>query len=170
MLDRDNIQELREELQALGADHVFTYSELAEKSFRKTFTDITAGAPVKLGLNCVGGQDTFNMAKLLSKNATLVTYGAMSMQPLSLPSSLFIFKGLKSAGFWMSDWYTTTSKSEERKKMTQELISLMEKGKLKEPKAEIVQLKGTDEEIAQMAKEAMKNVKGKKVVFTFPEE
>lgn len=166
----ENIEDLRKELQDLGADHVVTYSELADKNFRKTFAEWTGGASVKLGLNCVGGKDTSNMAKLLSKDATLVTYGAMSMQPLSLPSSLFIFKGLKSVGFWMSDWYKKHGESKERRKMTEELVRLMEEGKMKAPLAEIVELTGSDEEIGAKAREAIKNVKGKKVVFTFPDE
>ena len=155
---------LRKELQGLGADHVFTYNELADKAFKSKIADITSGAPLRLGLNCVGGKDTANMAKLLSKEATLATYGAMSMQPLSLPSSLFIFKGLKSLGFWMTTWYAKHS-FEERKKMTDDLVDMIRRGKLKEPEAEIVQLGGNDEEMGRMAGEAIKNVKGKKLMF-----
>ena len=87
---------LRKQLGDLGADHVFSYSELADKSFKGKIADLTAGAPLKLGLNCVGGKDTSNMAKLLSKEATLVTYGAMSMQPLSFTIHL---QGLEELGF-----------------------------------------------------------------------
>jgi NADPH:quinone reductase-like Zn-dependent oxidoreductase len=167
----DNIDELRKELEALGANHVFTDSELASKSSRKQFAQLTSEAPIKLGLNCVGGDSTSIMAKLLSREATLVTYGAMSMQPLSLPSSLFIFKNLKSRGFWMSDWYNKQgSDSEERVQMTKELIKLIEEGRLKEPKTEIVKLTGTGEEIGEKAREAIKTIKGKKVIFHFPEE
>lgn len=167
--DRDNIDELRNDLQNLGADHVATYSEMADKGFRTVVADWTKGAAVKLGLNCVGGDDTSKMAKLLSKDATLVTYGAMSMQPLSLPSSLFIFKNLKSVGFWMSDWYRKHGNSQERKDMTKELVRLMEGGKMRAPATEIIELTGTDEEVGRKAREAIRGIKGKKVVFTFPE-
>lgn len=47
---------------------------------------------IKLGLNCVGGKHTTLMAGHLGKDAALVSYGAMSKSPLSLPTSLFIFK------------------------------------------------------------------------------
>jgi hypothetical protein len=47
---------------------------------------------IKLGLNCVGGKPTSLLAGYLGHNAALVSYGAMSMSPLSLPTSLFIFK------------------------------------------------------------------------------
>ena len=92
------------------------------------------------------------------------------MQPLSLPSSLFIFKGLKSVGFWMSDWYKKHGDSEDRKNMTEELVKMMEEGKMRAPAAEIVELRGSDEEIGLQARDAIKNVKGKKVVFTYPDE
>jgi trans-2-enoyl-CoA reductase len=32
----------------------------------------------------------------------MVTYGAMSMQPLSLPTGLLIFKDLTFKGYWLS--------------------------------------------------------------------
>lgn len=161
------MESLRKSLQALGADHVFSYSELSDKSFRSKIVDLTAGAPLRLGLNCVGGKDTAAMAKLLSKDATLVTYGAMSMQPLSLPSSLFIFKGLKSLGFWMTTWYAANSR-DARQVMTDELVQMCQEGKLKEPEAEIIELKGNGDEIGVIAREAIRNIRGKKLMFTFP--
>ncbi len=36
------------------------------------------------------------------QSGTLVTYGGMSMQPVSMPTSLLIFKDLRVRGFWMS--------------------------------------------------------------------
>lgn len=32
----------------------------------------------------------------------MVTYGGMSMKPVTIPTSLFIFKDLRSRGFWLS--------------------------------------------------------------------
>jgi trans-2-enoyl-CoA reductase len=32
----------------------------------------------------------------------MVTYGGMSMQPVSIPTSLLIFKDLQFRGFWLS--------------------------------------------------------------------
>jgi trans-2-enoyl-CoA reductase len=34
----------------------------------------------------------------------MVTYGAMSKQPVALPSGLLIFKNLSFDGFWVSKW------------------------------------------------------------------
>ena len=33
---------------------------------------------------------------------TLVSYGGMSMKPVTIPTSLFIFKGIQARGFWLS--------------------------------------------------------------------
>lgn len=156
---------MRSSLKELGADYVFTYEELAEKSFRSIITDITGGSPLRLALNCVSGPSTTHLAKLLSANASLVTYGAMSRQPLSLPSSLFIFKGLKSLGFWMTTWYARCSR-EERRAMTDELVDMARRGKLKEPEAQIVALTGDDDEFGRIAREAIKNATGgQKLIF-----
>ena len=160
---------LRKQLQTLGADHVVTYSELADKDFKAKLADWTSSSPLRLALNCVGGQDTSNMAKLLHKDGTLVTYGAMSMKPLSLSSSLFIFKNLKSLGFWMTTWYGACTE-EQRLEMTSDLVQMIENGKLKEPDSEIVDLKGNNEDIANIAKKALQTVKGKKIIFRFPDD
>ncbi len=33
---------------------------------------------------------------------TLVSYGGMSMKPVTIPTSMFIFKGIQARGFWLS--------------------------------------------------------------------
>ncbi|KAF8440062.1 hypothetical protein L210DRAFT_3612536 [Boletus edulis BED1] len=95
--DRDNVESLKSHLKALGATH-----------------------DVKLGLNCVGGKTTTLMARLLGENAHLVSYGAMSKDPLSLPTSLFIFKNLTCHGFWQTRWYDQKT-LDERLQMMQTL-------------------------------------------------
>ena len=72
------------------------------------------------------------MTRLLAQNAVLVSYGAMSKQPLSLPTSLFIFKELKSVGFWLSRWYTERS-VKEREELMKVLVDLMASGKVRVP-------------------------------------
>jgi hypothetical protein len=65
--------------------------------------------PPVLALNCVGGSSATAIAKILSHGATHVTYGAMSLQPLSPPTSLLIFKGISFRGFWISGGCVTFS-------------------------------------------------------------
>lgn len=74
-------------------------------------------------LNCVSGPDTTAMTRLLGDDAHLVSYGAMSKKPLSLPTSLFIFKNLCTQGFWQSRWYKQHSR-QEREQLMQTLADL----------------------------------------------
>jgi len=125
---------------------------------------------IRLGLNCVSGPTTTAMARLLGSDAVLVSYGAMSKQPLTLPTSLFIFKNLKSVGFWQSRWYTKKSR-EEREELMKVLVELMSSGKLKEPEHEIVTLGAheSDEEVSIRVREIVakmaKGQYGRKVLL-----
>ena len=77
-----------------------------------------------------GGKETSLMARLLGDNAHLVSYGAMSKQPLLLPTSLFIFKNLTAHGFWQTRWYLDKSR-EERERFMETLIDLMRTGRVR---------------------------------------
>ncbi|KAG9121509.1 mitochondrial 2-enoyl thioester reductase [Ceratobasidium sp. 392] len=90
--DRPNLEELKQHLTSLGATHVITDQELTDKATRGKVKEWTQGKDIKLGLNCVGGKMTTALAGYLGHNAALVSYGAMSLSPLSLPTGLFIFK------------------------------------------------------------------------------
>lgn len=70
--DRPDIDALRGRLRNLGATHVLTTSELENKSVKQRIKDITSGAPVRLGLNCVSGPSTTQLAsRILTQDATL---------------------------------------------------------------------------------------------------
>ena len=69
------------------------------------------------------------MLKILGSDAHLVSYGAMSKEPLSIPTSYFIFKNLVAHGFWQSRWYKTHSLAE-RSVLMDELVELMRSGKV----------------------------------------
>ncbi|KAF5383834.1 hypothetical protein D9615_003675 [Tricholomella constricta] len=169
---RDNLEELVNELQNLGATKVLTYDALADKSLRKDLKEWTGGKEIRLGLNCVGGQETTLMARLLGNDAHLVSYGAMSKQPLSLPTSLFIFKNLTSHGFWQSRWYSQKSR-DEQKRLMDLLANLMSQGMLKAPSHEVISIsaKESDEEAGRKVREVIAKTTGgqhgKKVLLKF---
>ena len=66
----------------------------------------------KLALNCVGGEVATNLARVLSPGGTMVTYGGMSKQPLSVPYDLLAYKQLSLRGFWIANWYASHSAEE----------------------------------------------------------
>ena len=123
---------LKEELRGLGATHVVTDSEAYSKSFAEEAASWRKGGeeeePLLLGLNCVGGDAAFSMAKLLSPNSLVATYGAMGRAPLKIPSSLLIFKGVSFTGFWVSSWAEQNPK--EKRKTVDEILQLYREGKL----------------------------------------
>lgn len=67
------------------------------------------------------------MLRHLGSNSHLVSYGAMSKQPLSLPTSAFIFKNLTCHGFWQSRWAKEHSVAE-REELMNTLIDMKVSG------------------------------------------
>ena len=93
--------ELIEELRAEGGDVVL----LDNEDLREAVAAATDGALIRLALNAVGGESALRLAKIVAPEATIVTYGAMSLRPLTLPNGLLIFKNLHFTGFWVNKWY-----------------------------------------------------------------
>lgn len=102
----EETEALKRDLLDLGATAVVTEAELLSREFRNTVKELTNNGkePIRLGLNCVGGENASAIAKVLAPDSHLVTYGAMSRKPVALPSGLLIFKNLVFDGFWVSKW------------------------------------------------------------------
>lgn len=69
------------------------------------------------------------MLRLLGNDAHLVSYGAMAKQPLSIPTSNFIFKNLTCHGFWQRRWYNNRP-GEDRDALMQHLVQLIQERKV----------------------------------------
>jgi trans-2-enoyl-CoA reductase len=93
--------ELIEELCAEGGDVVL----LDNEDLREAVAAATESALIRVALNAVGGESALRLAKIVAPEATIVTYGAMSLRPLTLPNGLLIFKNLHFTGFWVNKWY-----------------------------------------------------------------
>jgi len=96
------------ELTTLGGDAAL----MEDPTLSKRLSDITGGAPIRLGLNAVGGDSATLISKCLAPGGHLVTYGAMSKQPLKLANGLLIFRDLHAHGFWMTRRYQQRPRSE----------------------------------------------------------
>ncbi|CCE65634.1 hypothetical protein TPHA_0M00590 [Tetrapisispora phaffii CBS 4417] len=106
--DRDDFEEVAEDLtNKYGATRVISETENNDKAFNKTELPKLLGNDyaIRLALNSVGGKSSTAIARKLAKDSLMLTYGGMSKQPVTLPTSLFIFKNLDSKGFWITENY-----------------------------------------------------------------
>ena len=118
--------ELIDDLRADGADVVLVDGE----NLRHEVKDATSGAPIRLGLNAVGGESALRLANCLAPESTLVTFGAMSLQPLKIPNGLLIFKDLRFRGIWINKWYDNAT-TQERMDAFRPLFDMAKRGLLK---------------------------------------
>ncbi len=164
------LTELRSELTSLGADVVVTDEEIQTSAFKEHIKDWTSNGsqPILLGLNCVGGRSATALAKLLSTNGQLVTYGAMSKIPVQLPTSLLIFKNIAFKGFWVSKW--GEENNEEKLKTVERILQLTRAGKFRESPVE--EVTWTDQinegNLLRAIGNTLAGFKDKKSVITFP--
>jgi mitochondrial enoyl-[acyl-carrier protein] reductase / trans-2-enoyl-CoA reductase len=117
--------ELIDELRAESGDVVLVDSE----NLRHEVQDAIGGAPIRLGLNAVGGESALRLANCLAPGSTLVTYGAMSLQPLKIPNGLLIFKDLRFRGIWINKWYDNATPAQ-RMEAFQYLFEMAKRGLL----------------------------------------
>ena len=89
--------ELIPEIKNLGVDFVGVESPELSKQIQIA----TAGMPILLGLDAVGGPATATMASVLSPGAHLVIYAGLSGLPIHVLQGDLIGKRLKIQGFWM---------------------------------------------------------------------
>jgi trans-2-enoyl-CoA reductase len=117
--------ELIDELRAEGGDIVLVDSE----NLRREVQDAIGGPSIRLGLNAVGGESALRLANCLAPGSTLVTYGAMSLQPLKIPNGLLIFKDLRFRGIWINKWYDNATPAQ-RMEAFQRLFEMAKRGLL----------------------------------------
>lgn len=123
---------LRAELTSLGADVVVSESELLSREWRDRLAEITRGGrdPLGLALNCVGGKNATALARSLSPSGTLVSYGAMSRQPVNLPTGLLIFKDIRFVGFWLTRW--NERDPDARRFAVQDILQMIRDGRFRD--------------------------------------
>jgi len=118
--------ELIDELRSEGGDVVLVDGD----NVRDEVKSATGGASIRLGLNSVGGDSALRLANCLAPGGTLVSFGAMSLQPLKIPTGLLIFKDLRFRGIWINKWYDNATPSE-RMETFQALFEMAKRGLLK---------------------------------------
>lgn len=159
--DREGFESVARVLEEkYGATKVISESDNSDKAFGKEQIPQILGpnARVRLALNSVGGKSSACIARKLDKDALMLTYGGMSKQPVTLPTSLHIFKGLTSKGFWITE--NVKKNPSEKVANVQDFIKLYEQGKIISPKDEITTVdwdvnNTSDEELLKLIREAV---------------
>jgi trans-2-enoyl-CoA reductase len=149
---------LIDELKSIGADFVFLDDEDAAPRIELA----AVGRPCSLALNAVGGESALRLANALASGGTIVTYGAMSRQPLRIPNGLLIFKDLRFRGFWITPRRQRAT-SEESTAMINELFALARRGVLRQPVERVYAL----DSIREAIEHAQRSGRGGKILMGF---
>jgi trans-2-enoyl-CoA reductase len=150
--------ELIDELRAGGGDIVLVDGE----TLRDEVKNATSGAPIRLGLNAVGGESALRLANCLAPGSTMVTFGAMSLQPLKIPNGLLIFKDLHFRGIWINKWYDNATMPE-RMEAFRQLFEMAKRGVLKTKVEKTYPLREVKEAVAHAAQ----GKRSGKIIFEF---
>jgi len=151
--NRENIDDLKQYLTSLGADYVLTEEE-ARKSMREL-------PRPRLALNCVGGASATELCKALGDNGVHVTYGGMSLKPVTAGTSHLIFKNISVRGFWLSRWYKQQGVSAARVSMIEYLANMLHNGELTTPPLSKIDL----EDFKEALDGTLKGYKSGKYIF-----
>uniref|UniRef100_UPI0037E866F4 enoyl-[acyl-carrier-protein] reductase, mitochondrial n=1 Tax=Semicossyphus pulcher TaxID=241346 RepID=UPI0037E866F4 len=129
--DRPEFTQLSDRLKAMGATHVIKEEALRRPEIKELFK--ICPKP-KLALNGVGGKSATELLRHLHFGGSMVTYGGMAKQPVTVPVSALIFKDVKVRGFWVTQWKRDHSKDGSAfRSMLDELCCLIQQGKLTAP-------------------------------------
>jgi trans-2-enoyl-CoA reductase len=150
--------ELVDELRSLGGDVVLVDGD----SLRDEVAAATERAPIWLALNAVGGDNALRVAKCLASDGTMVTYGAMSLEPLCIPNGMLIFKNLRFTGFWVNKWYDAAT-PEQRAETFAPLFEMAKRGLLRTKVEKTYPLSKAKAAIEH----ASQNKRSGKIVFQF---
>jgi trans-2-enoyl-CoA reductase len=147
-----------DELRSLGGDVVLVDGE----NLRDEVAAATGKAPIRLALNAVGGENALRVAKCLAADGTMVTYGAMSLQPICVPNGMFIFKNLRFTGFWVNKWYEAAT-TQQRAETFAPLFDMAKRGLLRTKVEKTYPLREAQAAIAH----ASQNKRSGKIVLVF---
>jgi mitochondrial enoyl-[acyl-carrier protein] reductase / trans-2-enoyl-CoA reductase len=112
-------------VQALGGDVVLVDGDDLHARVKAA----TGGAPLRLGIDAVGGTGTNRIARCLSEGGTVVNYGSMSGEASVVSAQSFIFNDISLRGFWLAKWFQRTARPAQQA-LYAELAGLIASGKL----------------------------------------
>ena len=118
-----------DELAAVGVDNVVS---TATPGWMDAAKALLGDALASAAVDSVSGQASAELVALLGENGMLVSFGAMSGEPMQVPSGDAIFRGVTMKGFWGSRVSRDMSVADKRR-LVGELIQRALDGELRLP-------------------------------------
>jgi NADPH2:quinone reductase len=84
-------------LRAVGVEHVLSTDA---PGWQARVPELTGGAPVLRAVDSVGGRASSELLAVLGAGGVLITFGALSGQPMALDPGPLIFKEITVKGYW----------------------------------------------------------------------
>ncbi len=137
--------ELIDELEALGADHVF----IDDDDGLTCASEALGGATAELAFNAVGGDSALRLMKLLREGGSHITYGAMGRKPVTIPNGMLIFCDIQVRGLWITRWIENAPAAEVRE-VYENLAARVAAGKLVQPVDSTYLLEQAGEALARL--------------------
>lgn len=86
----------------LGADEVICE---ADEDVAARVRALTNGRGVRYALDSVGGASGSRLAAALGAGGTMLVYGAIAGEPLTVEPGMLLFRGVTIRGWWLSQWF-----------------------------------------------------------------
>ncbi|NTF07436.1 zinc-binding dehydrogenase [Agrobacterium rubi] len=118
-----------EELAELG---IINGISTAKDGWKDEIRKLTKDAPIRAGVDSIGGEASNDIAELLGNEGLLVSFGSMTGEPMQISSGPVIFKQLTIKGFWGST-VIGTMPADDRRRLIGELIEHVAKGTIRLP-------------------------------------
>lgn len=115
----------REELTALGADHVVV---LEEEDMKARVEQVTGGKGVRIIVDSVAGPLLETLANIAVPGGIIIEYGALSEHPAPFPQIAVLSKRLTIRGYWMAE---TLADPIRRKKAQKYVIDRINDGRFR---------------------------------------
>ena len=108
-------------LKELGATEVVNTQQ---EELVKRVREITDRQGVDYAFDAVGGVLGGQAVDCLAKQGTLLSFGALSLEPMQVNSGTMIFKNLTIKGFWLTTWFPALS-SPDKQRISQEVLGML---------------------------------------------
>ncbi len=145
------------QLHAAGIEHALA---TGDEDWHAAARALLGEARARAAVDSVGGQASADLVSLLGEGGVLVAFGALSGEPMVVPSGDVIFRQLVVRGFWGSQ-ASRAMPAARRRELVAELLQRAASGSLRLPVDAVYGL----DEVAQAAAASLRPGRGGKVLL-----